>query len=352
MRGDSRRSPYVPAVSLSSPFSSLPLSSLGRMRPRAYALTLQTMMLLIGLIYFFPGAWKIARAGTRWFTSDNLSWLLLTKLQEVPMSPLQHWVLGEPRLLWCMAVMTVVFELGFVFAILNPKLRLGAAAAGIVFHALTVVVMGISFTALQWTYVVFVPWTRIVREWTGARGPQYALPPSMLIPSGLRATAAILVSAMILVGGAHVVRTWPIACYPTFDLPAVPTVDRLGVAVVERAGDTQAWSLSFDPLMGKRFGADRWRGLTANFMNAEAPFDVRRARALLDAWQQVHATRPLRRAVFFADTYPLRKAGGADPPVRRRLVGVWAPEVAAESPSHLALRPPAATRAESQSTRR
>jgi hypothetical protein len=293
---------------------------------RAYSLALRTMMLLIGLAYFFPGAWKVARAGTRWFTSDNMAWLILTKLQETPMDASQRWVLGRPHLLWWMAAGTIVFELGFVFVILSPRLSLGAAVAGVAFHILTALVMGISFVALQWTYVVFIPWTRLYHGIQRVHNPgeaDVAAGARVPTPPGLRAAAAILLSASLLVGGAHIVGTWPLACYPTFDLPAVPTVDKLTVSGVDRSGAPRAWTLSFDPLMGQRYGTDRWRGLTATFMKEGTPLDPRRAQALLDAWQAVHTTPPLRTAVFAADTYALRADGEPGTALRRRVVGAW-----------------------------
>jgi len=307
---------------------------------RAYSFAQRTMMLAIGLAYFFPGAWKVARAGGRWFTSDNLSWLILSKLQEMPMTQFQHWLLGQRSLLWCMAVGTVAFELGLVFVVLIPRLRVGAALAGVTFHAFTVLVMGINFTALQLTYVVLVPWTRYLpamRRVLRMRPLRVDVPDlhpvgGAGISPGLRATAAVILSGMALAGSTHLVRTWPVACYPTFDVPSSPTVDQLAITAVDRTGQTQDWSVSFDSLMGRRFGTERWRGLTETFIDSGTTFDSRRAKALLDAWQEVHATPPLRSAVFFADTYSLEPGSNGSAP-RRRFVGAWAADPDGRSPS-------------------
>jgi hypothetical protein len=416
---------------------------------RSYSFALQTMMLAIGLAYFFPGGWKLARSGARWFTSENLSWLILSRLREMPMTALHRWVLSEHWLIWCMAAATIAFELGFVFTAFSSRLRPFAAFAGIVFHSLTALVMGVRFTALQLTYVVFFPWTRYLRwyarrsrlrrlrlaydfadaaqrrlvaiivanDWLDLIRPVRMTRPDLIAatahstrsddaPAGsvwialndadggtssdpgvvasaiaarvpvlwpvqrlversgvrrallsvcgvltgrhppmsdprrdddrdgraaaaqtaislaLRWTAAAIVAAMVVTGSTHTVRTWPIACYPTFDVPATPFVKQLTITAMDRSDRTYKWSVSFDPVMGRWFESDRWRGLAATFVDDTPAFSKRRASALLSAWQSAHATPDLRSAAFYADTYSL--ITGRDTPLRRRLVGEWA----------------------------
>jgi hypothetical protein len=76
--------------------------------------------------------------------------------------------------------------------------------------------------------------------------------------------------------------------------------------------------------MGRRFEADRWRGLADTFIEGDPSFDSWRAAALLNAWQAAHETPPLRSAAFFADTYSLQVGSHAGVPLQRRLVGTWA----------------------------
>ena len=386
---------------------------------RAYAVVLQTMMLYIGLAYFFPGAWKIARAGLRWFSADNMGLLVLSKLQEFPITPLQYWVVDRSSLLVLITVVTIVFEIGFVFAILDRQLRPAAAFIGVSFHQAIAAVMGIWFTALQATYVVFIDWTgclrwiagrrhiepitlcygsgnaasrRLVglvvacdwldlvrpvaipgdasvahdapmRSWTvtttngsvtsdpgavaaaiaeripvvwplgrlrGARalhslagfvarltmraGPGAAVDASPVatpvpreVALTLRCAAAGLLGSFTLAGLTHAVQTWPIACYPTFDVVEVPYSRMLSVTGVDSVGRTHTWTLSFDPAMGRRFGTDRWRGLVATVLNDGPPFDSARAHALLDTWRAQHGAVGFRTVTFYRDTYPLTR---------------------------------------------
>jgi Vitamin K-dependent gamma-carboxylase len=400
-----------------------------RMAPsRAYALALQAMMVYIGLAYFFPGVWKVARAGSRWFSGDNMRLLILSKLQEFPISPLQHWVVGQSWLLALMPVVTVVFEIGFVFAILDRRARPATALVGVGFHEATGAVMGIWFTALQASYVVFIDWTGCLQwvasrrriepitlryrgdspqarrlvgvvvacDWldlvrpvavagdppvapNASRGPSWAIVDpngtvisdpdavaaavagripllwplgrvlgahavrSLAIRSGpdtarhhvalavtppasdpsplpvppfthdvspaLRYATLGLVGSFALAGVAHAVRTWPIACYPTFDVVEPPFSRLLAVVAVDRSGGTHSWTLSFDPVMGRRLGTDRWRGLIATVLNTDQPFDSARARALLETWRPPHTAPELRTVTFYGDTYPLGRDG-------------------------------------------
>jgi hypothetical protein len=127
-----------------------------------YAAPLRAMMVLMGLIYFFPGAWKVSRAGIQWFATNNMRWMIARKLlEEQNVTALQAWVMHHPFLLFFGAALTPMFEMGFVFAILPRATRPYAAACGLAFHNLIGLLMNISFVSLQACYVIFVDWTRV-----------------------------------------------------------------------------------------------------------------------------------------------------------------------------------------------
>ena len=135
----------------------------------AYADPLKAMMVLLGLIYFFPGAWKVGRAGIHWFSADNMRWMMARKLLEAPhITSIQMWAMHHPLLLAMGAAFTPLFELGFLFAILSPRTRPYAAVCGIAFHNMTALLMNISFVSLQLCYVIFVNWTRVF-SWIASR---------------------------------------------------------------------------------------------------------------------------------------------------------------------------------------
>lgn len=139
--------------------------------PRAslrYGLPLRISMLLIALLYFFPGFWKVATNGPEWIFSDNLENQMLQKWFELeyytpPIAIHQLPYAGQMG-----ALTAVVFELFFPIAILWRSSRIVWAGLGLFFHNMTRVLMNISFITLQSMYVVFVDWSRLGR-WLGSK---------------------------------------------------------------------------------------------------------------------------------------------------------------------------------------
>ncbi len=126
----------------------------------SYALPLRFVWLLMGLLYFFPGFWKLWSSGFDWVFSDNLRLQMYSKWLEfgdwTPFFRLdQHSVLSQ----MC-ALFTIGFEISFVFLIFFPRLRLLAPLGGLVFHTLTYVFMGIFFNVTAF-YVAFVDWSAL-----------------------------------------------------------------------------------------------------------------------------------------------------------------------------------------------
>ncbi len=130
---------------------------------QAYALPLRFIMLLMGVIYFFPGFWKLWQSGFDWFLSENLPgqlhlfwtwsfdghWLPVFRID-------QHEFLCRVA-----AGAAVLFELTFVFFMFSRKLRAAAAVAGLIFHSATNRFMRISFLSLRACYVALFDWASI-----------------------------------------------------------------------------------------------------------------------------------------------------------------------------------------------
>lgn len=129
----------------------------------AYALPLRFVMLLIGVIYFFPGFWKLWQNGFDWFLTDNLPrqlhlfWLWSFDGLWLPVFRVdQHLLLCRVA-----AAATVLFELTFIFLMFSRKLRIFPAFAGLVFHGTTNWLMRISFLSLRVCYVALFDWAPI-----------------------------------------------------------------------------------------------------------------------------------------------------------------------------------------------
>ena len=135
---------------------------------REYALPLRFVWLLIGLIYFFPGFWKFVISGTEWALSDNLKYKMYAKWFELggwePLFRLDRY----PLLYKGGGLLTMVFEMGFVFALFCRPLRILFILGGVIFYLNNVLFLNIHFTHLMFTYVAFFDWRRLFRR-LGAR---------------------------------------------------------------------------------------------------------------------------------------------------------------------------------------
>ena len=134
----------------------------------AYALPLRFVWLLMGVIYFSAGVWKMWTSGYRWAWSDNPRNLMYNKWMELPGWMPVFRIDHHPLLFKISALFTLAFELSFIFLILFSAVRWLAPLGGLAFHNATNLFMRISFWNLQGCYVAFVDWSRCF-SWIGRR---------------------------------------------------------------------------------------------------------------------------------------------------------------------------------------
>ena len=135
---------------------------------RDYALPLRIVWLLMGIVYFFPGFWKLWVSGLDWAFSDNFKTMLHMKWHQ-----LDGWTpafrLDRYPLLYRPAALTaLLFEIGFSFLIFFPKGRMLALVVGLGFHNAIAYFMRIPFFSLQTSYATFIEWDRVCR-WIGRK---------------------------------------------------------------------------------------------------------------------------------------------------------------------------------------
>lgn len=131
-----------------------------------YSLPLRFVMLLLGIMYFFPGFWKLWTSGVAWAWSDNLKFTMYAKWIELGDWTPFFRVDQYPLLYKLGATMAIIFETSFIFLVFSRGFRLLAPLGGLMFHTMTAVFMGISFNSLLICYVVFFDWHSI-SSWVG-----------------------------------------------------------------------------------------------------------------------------------------------------------------------------------------
>ena len=88
-----------------------------------YGVPLQCARVLLGIVYFFPGFWKLKTSGLAWIFSDNLRNQIYWKWYQLGAEPPALRVDQLPWLLQLAALAVVVFELSFIALVWSRRGR-------------------------------------------------------------------------------------------------------------------------------------------------------------------------------------------------------------------------------------
>jgi hypothetical protein len=286
-------------------------------RSLRYGVPLQFARVLLALVYFFPGFWKLATSGPAWIASDNLRNQLYWKWYQLGREPPALRLDHLPYALQALAFGVVVFELSFILLIWFPRGRVAAALGGLAFHAGTQWSMGITFLSLVACYVVFWPWERSI-----ARSPD--LQPTAANGVRLPALVGTMLVAIVFVQGARAAtQAWPFGCYPTFDRRVGDTIGDLRIEAVRADGSTVVIPDGPSTGGGRRSSQDWARAWQLAGMYG-APPDRSRLRAY---WQNLArqpraaaAARAADRVRFYAATYSVLPERSGQPPIAKHLL--------------------------------
>ena len=212
----------------------------------SYSLPFLLIWTLLGLIYFFPGFWKMWSNGLDWCLTDNVrnqmyyKWFQLgDSISWTPFFRIDQY----PILFKASGIYTVIFELSFIPLFLNKTTRKIAIALGIGFHLGTLFFMHIFFIVLVWSYLSFVNWSKIkfLKE-REILTSQISSDKSVLVVKWI---GVVLISTSIIFGFGKL-YSWPFTAYPTFDVIVQEETDHLIYVATTRNG--QEIELSNAPL--------------------------------------------------------------------------------------------------------
>lgn len=190
-----------------------------RSSSRSYTLPFLLIWLLIGLIYFFPGFWKLWSNGLDWCLTENVRNQMYYKWFALSLNDSNTWIPffridQYPILYKAAGIFTVVFELSFIPLIFNKKTRMLGGLIGIVFHVGTFVFMNIFFIVLVWSYLSFVNWNKIsfLRE-RSIDQIHFSSTFGYTLTKWIGIT--LIISSIVF--GLGKWNSWPFTVYPTFD---------------------------------------------------------------------------------------------------------------------------------------
>jgi hypothetical protein len=269
--------------------------------------------LLLASIYFVPGVAKLATGGKQWVFSDNLrnrAWLEWHGRAREPGPQLRRLV-DSRAVMQSAALVTIVFEIGFVFALPSRRGRRTLTALSWLFHGGIWLVLELDFfMSLAFLHAGLHDWP--------ARRPPRGVPTAQRQPSMV---PVVLVGAIIAanhampLAGQH--YGWPFTIYPIFHGVAGQTATTLR-AEIRRPGEP---SLELDVR-----ATFRQRGLSPG-MSAFLESAVLKAldaedRARFDAlWRMMSAGASLRvgdEAVFCVDVIDVDPARRESPVLESR----------------------------------
>jgi len=318
----------------------------------AYGAPLRFVWLLIGVIFFFPGLWKLLESGSAWIWSDNLQNQMYAKWFQMPWLVPPFRIDHYPTLLRLGALAVIVLELGFFFMVLHRRTRALAVIGALIFHQLTAYFMGLRFPALWLTYVAFVPWTAWYRWLRNRRQPAPApvpapapapasapapAPAPVPVPASVPAPApvpvpvpvplylvgALLLTGNIAYGALGISDGWPFACYPKFHRTVAARLPAMEVELVRPGGTTVTVPVEW---MSPGGLSQRWWSLSWSLLGSheraraqEARFDAfyRRVSAHGPLAEASQGARAVRFYKLYVSTVPEARD---DPPLSRELL--------------------------------
>jgi hypothetical protein len=290
----------------------------------AYCLPLRVTWVLVGLMYLFPGLWKILASPSGWFSGRDLVGHLHAKWHELggfrPLLPIDQWPLLARALSW----FTLAFELGFLPLVLWRRTRPYVVGGGLLFHAGTTLTMRISFLPLVVCYVAFLDWGAIrskLRRRIGRDAPGVEARPSLSVRPAAAVGAVLLCGATLAGALGH--DGWPFAVYPRFHYRP-PTV--VPVVRAERQIPGEAPEAVANPAFVDELHSSRWAAIARSLTSpVDTPQHTERVEALTRLYLDDGLRPPLRpceRLMIFLDLDRTHPAAAEENPLRRHLVQV------------------------------
>lgn len=137
---------------------------LGRVKDDGPRWPLMLFMLLIGLMMFGAGVGKLIGGWLDPGTQATQGYVIQLLFRRPEGNPFAEWLLGRSDGLFeVLDYATVVFEIGFLPAVLIPRLARIFLAVAVLFHLLVFLALGISFVDNVISYGGFVAFDRLAR---------------------------------------------------------------------------------------------------------------------------------------------------------------------------------------------
>ena len=227
-----------------------------------YQLPFNLIWILMVIIYFFPGFWKIWTSGLDWALTENVRNQMYWKWYEIgEWSPLLR-IDQYPLLYRFAGLFTIAFELLFVWFIFNRKTRFIAALAGIIFHLGTFAFMNIFFVTLVIAYVSFINWEKLLPQMTS--NSIESIEDKMSASIGIKIIGGLLIIGNLCFG-VFKINSFPLTVYPSFDTITEDYTKTLSFSYADEEG--QVFFLDKE-ILKKVYSSERYRNMEYQIIQA------------------------------------------------------------------------------------
>lgn len=250
-----------------------------------YGVPVRALGVCIGLIYFFPGVWKLNADAAGWFSGEalRLAFWRDWSIQEPPPFRPDEW----PGALAAMGTATICYEVLFLPLVFWKRARPVLVAAGVFFHTGVLVLMGIDFIAFSICLLILVDWDSLFVRWRQLT-PPVAATDRRIAPRHCWSIASVLCVSSIIwfyqvsLGSRDIENRWPIAAYPSFR--HLHPTHRTTTIAVEVEADGSERRLPDEPM--RRLFAGNWHKIRQELRYGTdwEPGKKRFQRALLRFW--------------------------------------------------------------------
>ncbi|MBO6522724.1 MAG: hypothetical protein JJ971_02780 [Balneolaceae bacterium] len=200
-----------------------------------FGLPLKIVMILIGITYLFPGIWKFTFSGLEWAFSDNLKYKLYSKWVEFPEWTPIFRLDKYPFIYQSAAFITLIVEIGFVFALFFKKIRPLFIISALGFHFFVFLFLKISFLGHVLMYVVFINWDSVFKKTSLFVKKIGHLKHEILPVDKIKIRIQIMVGSILIVGsslsGTLLIDSWPFGVYPTFASIENDTIPSISIVI-------------------------------------------------------------------------------------------------------------------------
>ena len=256
----------------------------------SYTLPLSFIALLLGIIYFFPGFWKIWSCGLDWGLTDNLQNHLHEKWRQFANWKPIILIDNFPFLYRSAGLSTILIETSFLFLIFFPVARPLIAIGGLIFHIFIYIFLNIFFLPLTICYASFLNVKMILPKTITSNNLSTSnaidSPPNndkkKVYIMATKITGIGLLVINTALGFGKITDSWPFACYPLFNYFVPPTIKQL--AYYENDRDSLQYAVS---IMQKEFKPNRYRELERKLIEAHEKGDYEERNRRIDALESV-----------------------------------------------------------------